>query len=106
MKVKLKGDFETRRVWLNGTELLPDKSFRIRKHSPDGFAWGYSGSGPAQLSLAICLELFGLPEYAERVYQDFKTRYIAVLPEKDFDTVFEISPQFFKTHSILLTTPL
>ncbi len=27
-------------------------------HSPDGFMWGYSGSGPAQLSLAILCHHF------------------------------------------------
>lgn len=30
-----------------------DPRFDIRKHSPDGFAWGYGGSGPAQLALAL-----------------------------------------------------
>jgi hypothetical protein len=28
-------------------------------HSPDGFQWGYSGSGPAQTSLAILASHFG-----------------------------------------------
>ena len=27
----------------------------VRDHSPTGFAWGYDGSGPAQLALAWCL---------------------------------------------------
>jgi hypothetical protein len=31
----------------------------IRNHSPDGFEWGYHGSGPAQLALAILADHFG-----------------------------------------------
>lgn len=30
-----------------------DPRFDLFRHSPDGFAWGYGGSGPAQLSIAI-----------------------------------------------------
>jgi hypothetical protein len=28
------------------------------KHSPDGFEWGYAGSGPSDLSLAILADYF------------------------------------------------
>ena len=66
------------RVWLNDTELDVSKSLGVRNHSPDGFQWGYSGSGPAQLALAICLKLYGQPR-AMRVYQNFKDRFIAPL---------------------------
>lgn len=31
----------------------------IRNHSPDGFNWGYAGSGPAQLALAILADCLG-----------------------------------------------
>jgi hypothetical protein len=44
----------------------------IRNHSPTGFAWGYGGSGPAQLALAICCDALGDVEKAQRVYQEFK----------------------------------
>ena len=30
-----------------------DPRYDLVNHSPDGFAWGYTGSGPAQLALAI-----------------------------------------------------
>lgn len=80
----LEGQYEQKKIRLNGRELLPARSQKIRNHSPDGFNWGYGGSGPAQLSLAICLEL--LPEeQAVRVYQDLKFKLIAALPQgKDF----------------------
>ena len=31
----------------------------LRNHSPTGYAWGYSGSGPAQLALAILCDALG-----------------------------------------------
>lgn len=52
-------------------------SLKIANHSPDGFAWGYSGSGPAQFALAILLEETGNPRLALDLYQEFKSRYIA-----------------------------
>jgi hypothetical protein len=56
--ITIKGEAHTRNVWLNGKELSPIKSQKVWNHSPDGFNWGYGGSGPAQLALAICLEVF------------------------------------------------
>lgn len=47
-----------------------------RNHSPTGFEWGYGGSGPAQLALAICTELVGW-ERAQHVYMLFKDRVIS-----------------------------
>lgn len=84
----LKGDWQTRRVWLNGKELTPYRSQLLRNHSPDGFMWGYGGSGPAQLALAICIELFG-KEAAQRIYQDFKFQLIAGIPQESFNRQFE-----------------
>lgn len=50
-------------------------------HSPTGFAWGYSGSGPAQLALAILADLYD-DQFALRHYMRFKFRVIAGL-DKD-----------------------
>lgn len=52
----------------------------IRNHSPDGFQWGYGGSGPAQLALAICCDAVGVAR-AQRVYQHFKAIVVASLPD-------------------------
>jgi hypothetical protein len=83
----LKGDARSREVWLDGKFLSPERSQKICNHSPDGFNWGYGGSGPAQLALAIILELTGKSDG----YQDFKWNIIAGLPiGKDFEITFEI----------------
>jgi hypothetical protein len=49
----------------------------LRCHSPTGFAWGYGGSGPAQLALAILMDATGEQELVLRHYQDFKARFVA-----------------------------
>ena len=67
---------EDQRLYVDGVEILPDESQKIRNHSPDGFAWGYSGSGPAQSALAICLHIFRNKYVAEALYQDFKSAYV------------------------------
>lgn len=75
-------DEEWYHVKKNG-ELFDHKlSLKIRNHSPDGFAWGYYGSGPSQLALAILLEEAG-ENLAEEFYQEFKVRIIAGLPCKN-----------------------
>lgn len=50
----------------------------IRNHSPDGFSWGYGGSGPAQLALALCCDALGEEEGSRpRTYQAFKRKFVA-----------------------------
>lgn len=55
-----------------------DPCHKIRNHSPDGFNWGYGGSGPAQLALAICVDALGEPKGRDpKVYQAFKRQFVA-----------------------------
>ena len=42
----------------------------IVKHSPDGFQWGYHGSGPADLALSILFDCASA-SLAEKLYQAF-----------------------------------
>lgn len=53
-----------------------DPRLDLRDHSPDGFNWGYAGSGPAQLALALLADALGDDRRAERLYQDFKFRVV------------------------------
>lgn len=86
MAHRLQGFAESRMVLIDGKQLSPGPSQQYYNHSPDGFNWGYGGSGPAQLALAIMLRLNGKPDG----YQDFKQLVIAKLPQgKDFDIEFE-----------------
>ena len=55
------------------------------RHSPDGFEFGYSGSGPADLARSILIDYFkrdGYEEseaivYVEKIYQEFKEKVIS-----------------------------
>ena len=50
-------------------------------HSPTGFAWGYMGSGPADLAASLLADHLGLSERPPPgFYQRFKQDVIAVLP--------------------------
>jgi hypothetical protein len=61
-------------------------SLKVVNHSPTGFCWGYAGSGPAQLALAILLDHFnGDVERAKALYMDFKFDVVSRLPmDEDF----------------------
>lgn len=61
----------------------------VRNHSPDGFAWGYNGSGPAQLALAVLLDLYDDEEFACHYYQEFKNRVFARMDGKKGWTLTE-----------------
>lgn len=58
----------------------------LRNHS-ESFEWGYAGSGPAQLALAILADHLGVPEAEEdkwvpfQNYQQFKFDVISKLPK-------------------------
>ena len=82
-----KGGFK---VYISGRLLSPERSQKVINHSPNGFAWGYGGSGPAQLALAILLN-FCDEKTAIRLYQEFKWEVVARLPE-----TFGISSELVK----------
>jgi hypothetical protein len=66
-------------VTVNGQPLNPRHD--LCNHSPDGFEWGYAGSGPAQLALAILSDHLGNDQLALANYQAFKFELIAGLQE-------------------------
>lgn len=78
------GLINMKEVYIDGQFLNPKYSQRTYNHSPDGFNWGYGGSGPAQLALAILLKY--LPQEAALAwYQDFKFSIVASWPQTDFE---------------------
>ena len=65
-------------VTVKGRPLNP--RLDLWKHSPTGFEWGYGGSGPAQLALAILADHLNDDEQAVMLHQPFKWAVIAKLP--------------------------
>jgi len=80
---------EDRSMFINGDKVSPDLSQSYRNHSPDGFNWGYGGSGPAQTALALLLE-FTDSDFAQKNYQAFKFDAIATL-EQNKDATIPVS---------------
>ena len=78
------GDITSGQVFLSGKPLSARHSQEVYNHSPDGFSWGYAGSGPAQLALAILLTRTD-EETALKIYQDFKFEFVASWPNYDFE---------------------
>jgi hypothetical protein len=54
----------------------------LHDHSPTGFEWGYEGSGPAQLALAILADCTKDDAYALEKHQDFKRWVVARMPKE------------------------
>jgi len=67
------GEHQCLVVPLDGGESypLPPRN-DLFNHSPDGFHWGYAGSGPAQLALAILADHLGDDARAVDLHQSFK----------------------------------
>jgi hypothetical protein len=66
----------------NGTSRPLDLRLDLRNHSPTGPEWGYSGSGPAQLALALAADVLGDDERAQDVYQRLKFKLVGGLPKE------------------------
>jgi Family of unknown function (DUF6166) len=83
-QIRLEGDYACYALFIDGKKLSLSKSLKVANHSPTGFNWAYSGSGPAQSALAILLHYWP-KEVASKYYQDFKFKFIAGLPHTDFN---------------------
>lgn len=67
-------------VTVNGSRLNPRND--LWNHSPTGFEWGYGGSGPAQLALAILADHCDNDHEAFNFHHRFKWTVIAGLPKR------------------------
>lgn len=98
-KVRIKGvrGSLSNEIWVDGIQIQPKHSQAIRNHSPDGFNWGYGGSGAAQAALGICLAVFNNQYLAAELYMDFKWSVVATWPvDGDFETVVDFAEFLLK----------
>ncbi len=74
----------------------------IRNHSPSGFEWGYGGSGPAQLALALLADHIGpdpspaVCPFCESAMKDWKCSE----PECNFDGNHKLYAEEYKWLSV------
>jgi hypothetical protein len=89
-------------VTVDGLRLNP--RFDLWNHSPTGFEWGYGGSGPAQLALAILADHCANDREAFNFHHRFKWAVIAELPKRQWTlTSGEIE---WMLHSLKVLEPL
>jgi len=72
-------DVECRR---DGTSRQVNVPHLLLWHSPDGFEWGYGGSGPAEFALNILYRFTCDREFSEQRHQEFKWEFVAKLPRE------------------------
>jgi hypothetical protein len=66
-----------------------DPRLDLWNHSTTGFEFGYGGSGPAQLALAILADALGDEQLAVRLHQQFKWAFVARFPREGFTMTAE-----------------
>jgi hypothetical protein len=80
------------KVTVNGKPLNP--RFDLENHSPTGFEWGYGGSGPAQLALALLADALRSGKKARKLHQRFKRKVTARICH---DANWELSDRNIRT---------
>jgi hypothetical protein len=76
-----KAEHEWEVLVTNGHDTLSlNARLDLMNHSPSGFAWGYGGSGPAQLALALLADVMENADGALKLYGKFKWEKIAKIP--------------------------
>ena len=89
-------------VTVDGRPLNP--RLDLWNHIPTGFEWGYGGSGPAQLALAILTDHLGDDEQAFNFHHRFKWAVIAELPHREWILTSEDIDRLLQT--LRLAEPL
>ena len=76
------GNYQEHKLYHDGIEIPLEPSLKLRNHSPTGFSFGYSGSGPAQTALALLLHFGATENEALAWHQNLKEELIAPLKDE------------------------
>jgi hypothetical protein len=81
-----------KKVWVIDENGQKVELMHIERHSPDGFQWGYGGSGPADLALSIMVHHLNVTcgftwdravQEADCWYQAFKREFLVGIGDQD-----------------------
>jgi hypothetical protein len=85
--------YEGKRLGYAAVVTVDGRPLRLRldlwNHSPSGFEWGYCGSGPSQLALALLADHLGDDRKALDLYQRFKWAVVAEWPYRGWTLTSE-----------------
>ncbi|GEM_PF-331259 len=70
-------------VFVTYEDIPLDLRLDLKEHSPMGFEWGYNGSGPKQLALAILSKVSG-DEFALFAYNNFSSEFIETIHKDEW----------------------
>lgn len=82
--------------------ITPYRSLKIVRHSPTGFEWGYGGSGPAQLALAILFDYTHNTKLADVLHQRFKFTFLSNAKSEGWQINSSEIDEFLKEHQDLV----
>ena len=95
-----RGSRERGKVWIESAEYeggwrdLPLR-LDVVNQSPSGFEWGYLGSGPAPLALAILCDYLGEPQLAVRFCQEFQEEAVARWKDEEWTLTEQALAEWF-----------
>jgi hypothetical protein len=85
------------RIWVNGTEVLPEMARALRPFYECGFEWGRGAGNQAYTAaLAICLSIFPEERLAENLFVCFKEEFVQYFPAGDFDVLIDLAHLMLK----------
>jgi hypothetical protein len=64
----------------DGQVRLLNPRYDLQRLSPDGLSWGYSGSGPSQLAIAMLMEILGDWDRVRALWPKFHDLFVAHIP--------------------------
>jgi hypothetical protein len=82
-----------------------DPRLDLCNHSPTGFEWGYPGSGPAQLALAILADFLGADTRAIALHQEFKWDHISQIAGDEFAISGDVLECWCRRHDDTIRDP-
>jgi len=85
------------RIWVNGTEVLPEMGSGLRPFYECGFDWGRGGGNRSYTAaLAICLAIFREERLAENLFACFREEFVQHFPTGEFELLIDLSPFLLK----------
>jgi hypothetical protein len=73
----LRQGLDSAEVWMERADGTREPLPHIVRHSPTGFEWGYMGSGPSDLALALCDAATAGRVTSSRVYMAIRDELVA-----------------------------
>lgn len=98
-KVVVEGNWETRQVWIDNVKIYPNAAVKELKSPFGGLSWGYKGSAPENLSMAILLHVLG-KDNAKYAHKEFYDKVVSRIEKSDF--MIEIKIMKSETGTILI----